>query len=74
MRSKIYFPVYCSTLAYIHSVGSVELKAMQIVFHLDPKTFVLVLFGAAIENFVLWLHVGEIEGLVVGVGAIQTVV
>ena len=66
--------VYGASLADEEGVGGVEAAALDEVvdpvFQVDPLSFVLVCVAAAVELLVLWLHVGEVEGLLVDLLAV----
>ena len=63
----IFFFVNGTTLTYVHGVCVIEFESVQVVLHLDPKPFILMVGMTSIEDAILWLHIGEVESLRVGI-------
>ena len=66
-HQDIFFFVNGTTLTYVHGVCVIEFESVQVVLHLDPKPFILMVWMTSIEDAILWLHIGEIESLRVGI-------
>ena len=61
---NVFLLVNGTTLTYVHGVCIIEFESVQVVLHLDPKPFIFMVGMAAIEYFVLGLHVGKVVRLI----------